>query len=63
MIRDDQNYAAHVDYCHINPLKHGYVKRVVDWPYWSFRRCVERGIYPLDWCGGLECGWEAGERA
>jgi hypothetical protein len=24
-IRDDEDYAAHVDYCHINPVKHGYV--------------------------------------
>jgi putative transposase len=24
-IRDDGDYAAHVDYCHINPLKHSYV--------------------------------------
>ena len=29
-IRDDGDHAAHVDYCHINPLKHGYVKRVAD---------------------------------
>jgi putative transposase len=25
VIRDDEDYAAHVDYCHINPVKHGYV--------------------------------------
>ena len=24
VIRDDADYAAHVDYCHINPVKHGH---------------------------------------
>lgn len=54
VIRNDIDYAAHVDYCHINPLKHGYVNRVVDWPYSSFHRHVERGIYTVDWAGGFE---------
>ena len=31
-IRDERDYAAHVDYCHINPVKHGYAKQVADWP-------------------------------
>jgi hypothetical protein len=35
---------AHIDYCHINPFKHGYVRRVADWPYSTFQRDVERGI-------------------
>ena len=48
-IRDDADYAAHVDYVNINPLKHGLVKRVADWPYSSFHRDVARGIYPVDW--------------
>ncbi|MDP4029522.1 MAG: transposase [Gallionella sp.] len=48
-IRDDQDYAAHVDYVHINPFKHGLVERVADWPYSSFHRFVTDGIYPQDW--------------
>lgn len=32
VIRDDRVYAAHIDYCPINLLKHGYVKQVVDLP-------------------------------
>lgn len=28
------------------------VKCVNDWPYSTFHRLVERGIYPLDWAGG-----------
>ena len=62
-IRDDGDYAAHVDYCHINPLKQGYAKRVADWPYSTFHRYVERGVYPLDWADGAESDLEAGERA
>jgi len=53
-IRNETDYAAHIDYCHINPFKHGYVQRVADWPYSTFHRDVERGIYPLDWAGNLE---------
>ncbi len=51
VIRDDRDYAAHVDYCHINPLKHGYVKRVADWPHSTFHRFVERGVYTKEWGG------------
>jgi putative transposase len=51
LIRDDIDYARHVDYVHVNPLKHGHVNRVRDWPYSTFHHYVERGVYPLDWCG------------
>ena len=36
MIRDETDYSRHVEYCYINPLKHGLVARVSDWPYSSF---------------------------
>lgn len=52
-IRNDADYAAHVDYVHINPFKHGIVQRVVDWPYSSFHRFVQAGIYPPDWAGDV----------
>jgi putative transposase len=48
-IRDDRDYAAHMDYLHFNPVKHGYVKRVADWPYSSFHRHVRNDVYPNDW--------------
>ncbi|MGJ0484099.1 MAG: REP-associated tyrosine transposase [Methylomicrobium sp.] len=51
LIRDDADYQRHVDYVHVNPLKHGLVKRVDDWPYSTFHRHVAKGIYPPDWCG------------
>lgn len=54
LIRDQQDFNAHMDYIHINPLKHGLVSRVCDWPYSTFHKCVKDGLYPLDWAGGLD---------
>jgi putative transposase len=52
-VRDEADFARHVDYIHFNPVKHGYVTRVADWPYSSFHRYVERNILPADWGGDL----------
>jgi len=49
LLRDDADYRKHMDYLHYNPVKHGWVKRVADWPYSTFHRCVELGLYPADW--------------
>jgi putative transposase len=54
LVRDERDYRAHMDYVHINPLKHGLVERVADWPYSTFHRLVAAGIYPADWAGGCE---------
>jgi REP-associated tyrosine transposase len=43
-----------VDYIHYNPVKHGHIAQVADWPYSSFHRYVERGIYTLDWAADYE---------
>jgi putative transposase len=56
LIRDEADYQAHMDYVHINPVKHGLVERVADWPYSTFHRWVARGVYPRDWAGGCEGG-------
>jgi putative transposase len=52
-IRDDADLARHVDYIHFNPVKHGYVAKVCDWPHSSFHRFVTEGILPLDWGGDV----------
>ena len=52
-IRDDADLARHVDYTHFNPVKHGYVSRVCDWPHSSFHRFVECGLLAADWGGDL----------
>lgn len=51
-IKNEDDLRRCVDYCYINPVKHGLVKAVVDWPYSSFHRDVKRGIYPSNWAGG-----------
>jgi putative transposase len=52
-IRDDTDLARHVDYIHFNPVKHGLVSRVRDWPHSSFHRQVARGLLPSDWGGDV----------
>ncbi|WP_069471024.1 REP-associated tyrosine transposase [Candidatus Marithrix sp. Canyon 246] len=34
-IRDEFDWQQHVDYIHNNPVKHGWVKQAIDWPYSS----------------------------
>ena len=53
-IRDDADLERHVDYIHFNPVRHGHVTRVADWPYSSFHRFVERGLLAVDWGGDLK---------
>jgi putative transposase len=60
-IRDEKDYRQHMDYIYLNPLKHGWVKRVQDWPFSTFHRDVREGIYPLDWAGDMP-EFSAGER-
>ena len=62
-IRDDRDFAAHMDYTHFNPVKHGLVTHPADWPHSSFHRCVVSGMYPADWAGGSDEPQQTGERA
>ncbi len=48
-IRDQQDYNNHFDYIHYNPVKHGLVKQVKDWPYSTFHHYVKKGFYPSNW--------------
>lgn len=50
-IRDDDDLAQHVAYIHFNPVKHGYVKRAVDWPYSSIHHEIRRGNLDENWGG------------
>jgi putative transposase len=51
MIRDERDLRNRIDYIHFNPVKHGLVARVADWPYSSFHRFVRQGRLPADWTG------------
>jgi len=52
LIRNENDFRAHVDYVHINPVKHGLVNCVKDWRYSTFHRYVAGEIYSVDWAGG-----------
>ena len=52
-VRDEADYSRCVDYIHFNPVKHGHVKRVQEWPHSSFHAMVRSGVYPADWAGDL----------
>lgn len=57
--RDENGLRRCVDYIHVNPLKHGLVKKVSEWPWSSFHRYVRLGEYPQDW--GSESHWQGDE--
>jgi putative transposase len=48
-IRDETDFHRHMDYIHYNPVKHGLVQNVKDWPWSSFHRYVKLGWYELNW--------------
>jgi putative transposase len=49
VLRNETDFQNHLNYIHFNPVKHGWVKRVGDWPWSSFHRYVAMGCYPADW--------------
>ena len=62
-LRDELDFERHCDYIHFNPVKHGYVSKVNEWPYSSFQRFTRLGAYPANWASGGEVdGSEFGER-
>jgi putative transposase len=63
-IRNERDFERHVDYVHFNPVKHGLVSRVRDWPHSSFHTYVRRGDLPMDWSGDVvESKMNFGERS
>jgi len=61
-VRDEAELQRRVDYVHINPLKHGLVEAVKDWPHSTFHRYVDKGWLPLDWAASDDAIGELGER-
>jgi putative transposase len=50
-VRDEHDLKRCVDYLHFNPVKHGLVTAVGDWPWSSFHRFVRLGEYEATWGG------------
>ena len=62
VIRDDHDYAAHMDYIHFNPVKHGLANGPGDWPFSTFGRGVAAGLYSANWLPDSVEPPETGER-
>lgn len=59
-IRDAEDWRRHVEYCWSNPVNHGLVGAVRDWPLSSFHRDVGRGLVAEGW-GDAAAEGEFGE--
>ena len=62
-VRGPEGFVAAVSYCHINPVKHGYVARPEDWPYSSVHREIAAGrwaAYGHNECAALCVRWFSG---
>ncbi|HEY1033411.1 MAG TPA: transposase [Pseudoxanthomonas sp.] len=61
LMTDESDLRSHVDYVHINPVKHGHVVRASDWPYSSIHRYIGLGLMPLDWAAKVDQAVSGGE--
>ena len=55
-IRDESDFARHVDYIHYNPVKHGLCHQPWDWPWSTIHRYIESGLLAADWGGSVVDG-------
>lgn len=53
-VESETDYENHFHYIHFNPVKHGLVQHVYEWPYSSFHRYVKAGVYSKLWACGPE---------
>ena len=60
IIRDDRDFETHVNYVHINPVKHGHVTSPADWPHSTIHRYIETGVLTPSWADSFPEG-EFGE--
>lgn len=59
-IRNESDMNDHINYIHINPVKHGYTNKASDWAYSSIHRYIRKGILSADWAcdvDDLDCGY------
>ena len=59
-ITDDNHFCKAIHYCHANPVHHGFVKKIADWPNSSYKIFLSKSPtklereYVLDMFGGLQ---------
>ena len=49
LVVDEDDLRRHLDYIHVNPVKHGWARRAADWPHSSIHRYIHAGDLPVDW--------------
>ncbi len=53
-IKDAADFKMHLDYIHINPVKHNLTEKPIDWQWSSFHKYVQREWYEPDWIGRVD---------
>jgi putative transposase len=48
-IKSYEDYVAHLNYIHYNPVKHKLVQGVADWKWSTSHRFLKNGFYDIDW--------------
>lgn len=61
-IRDQADFAMHLRYCWINPVKHGFAAKPTDWPFSSIHRDIRLGHVDPEYFGEILNG-QYGEMA
>ncbi|MCX7556247.1 transposase [Xanthomonadaceae bacterium JHOS43] len=49
IVRDENDFARHLDYLHFNPVKHGLAQHAGAWPWSSLAAWQSRGVYAPTW--------------
>ncbi len=50
-INSAQEHRSRIEYCWMDPVRHGLCRRAAEWPYSSFQRDMRRGLVAQDWRG------------
>jgi putative transposase len=61
-IRDENDLNRHIDYVHINPVKHRHAAKASDWPFSSIHRYIRSGALTTDWAADVDSLNALGER-
>lgn len=54
LIRNEEEWYAYRDYIHLNPVKHGYVRDPLDWPWSSVHQHLRMGWLNEDWTASTQ---------
>ena len=49
IVRDEADFARHLDYLHFNPVKHGLCTNARTWAWSSLGTWMAHGVYPPTW--------------